>query len=296
LQLTPFNRTFKKIYKLSELNKLVEEEISSIKKEYENFLKLNNFSLKTIKSYIRIIEDFLSKSSNNITNEHVKEYILNSIDKKQSTSYIKQKYSALKILFRIMNRSKEFNLPNYKKESKIPEVLNKEETAKIIKSIENPKHQLMIKLMYSSGIRISELLNLKPKDIDIERNILIVRNGKGAKDRITLFSQNLEKELLNYLLKESPKNYLFESNRNKKYSSKTIEKIIEKNSKKAINRKIRPHVLRHSFATHLLESGIDIRKIQKLLGHKNLRTTQIYTQIAKSDLENIKSPLDNLKL
>lgn len=269
---------------------------SSIKKEYKNFLKLNNFSDKTIGSYSRILEDFLKISSNKITNEEVKRYILKSIEKKQSSSYIKQKYAAIKILFVIMGKSQEFNLPNYKKESRIPEVLNKEQTIKIIKSIKNPKHKLMIKLMYASGIRVSELLNLKSKDIDIERKILIVRQGKGAKDRITLFPKNLEKELLTYLLKESPKNFLFESNRNKKYSSKTIEKIIEKASKKAIKRKIRPHVLRHSFATHLLESGIDLRKIQKLLGHKNLRTTQIYTHIARTDLENIKSPLDNLNI
>lgn len=272
------------------------QDISSIKQEYMNFLKLNNLSNKTIKAYMNILEDFLKKSSNKITNEEVKRYVLKSIEKKQSTSYIKQKYAALKILFEILGKQKEFSLPNYKKESKIPEVLNKEQTIKIIQSIENPKHQIMIKLMYASGIRVSELLNLKPKDIDIERKILIVRQGKGAKDRITLFPKNLEKELLTYLLKESPKNYLFESNRDKKYSSKTIEKIIEKASIKAIKRKIRPHVLRHSFATHLLESGIDLRKIQKLLGHKNLRTTQIYTHIAKSDLENIKSPLDNLEL
>ncbi|MFH1787260.1 MAG: site-specific tyrosine recombinase/integron integrase [archaeon] len=271
------------------------KEVSSIKNEYENYLKLHNFSQKTIKSYNLIISDFL-KSSNNISNNDVKEYILNAINKKQSTSYIKQKYAVLKLLFNLLGKSQEFDLPNYKRESKIPEVLNKEQTKKIIHSITNKKHKLMIKLMYAGGLRVSELLNLKPKDIDIERKVLIVRQGKGKKDRITLFPKSLEKELLTHLLKESPKNYLFESNRNKKYSSKTIEKIIEKSSKKVLQRKIRPHVLRHSFATHLLEAGIDIRKIQKLLGHKNLRTTQIYTHIAKSDLENIKSPLDNLKI
>ncbi|MGD9276083.1 MAG: tyrosine-type recombinase/integrase [Candidatus Pacearchaeota archaeon] len=272
------------------------QDIISIKSEYENFLKLNNLSNKTIKAYMNILNDFLKKSSNKITNDEVKKYILDSINKNQSTSYIKQKYAALKILFNTLGKSKEFLLPHYKKESKIPEVLNKEQTIKIIQSIENPKHKIMIKLMYASGIRVSELLNLKPNNIDIERKIIVVRQGKGAKDRIMLFPNNLEKELLTYLLKESPKNYLFESNRRKKYSPKTIEKIIEKASIKAIQKKIRPHVLRHSFATHLLEQGIDLRKIQKLLGHKNLRTTQIYTHIAKSDLENIKSPLDNLEL
>lgn len=269
------------------------ENLSSIKREYENWLKLHNFSVKTIKSYLLIINDFL-KSSNNTSNKEVKDYLLKAINKKQSTSYIKQKYAALKILFEILGKKSEFNIPNYKKESKIPEILNKTEVLKIINSIENLKHKLIIQLIYSGGLRVSELINLKPKDIDIERNIICIRQGKGAKDRITLFPESIKNNFLKYLLKESPKDYLFESNRNKKYSSKTIEKILEKASKKAISRKIRPHILRHSFATHLLEKGIDLRKIQKLLGHKNLRTTQIYTHIAKSDIENIKSPLDEL--
>ncbi len=270
------------------------QDLSSIKREYENELKLRNFSSETIKSYLRIIQEFLNKSSNNLSNEAVKEYLLKAINKKQSTSYIKQKYSAIKILFEITNKTQEFKLPIYKKESKIPEVLNKKQVLEIINSTNNFKHKLIIKLIYAGGLRVSELINLKPRDIDIERTIIYIRQGKGAKDRATLFPKTIKEELLKYLLEFSPKNYLFESNRNKKYSSKTIEKILEKASKKAIGRKVRPHVLRHSFATHLLEQGIDIRKIQKLLGHKNLRTTQIYTHVANTDLENIKSPLDLL--
>jgi len=269
------------------------QEISSIKEKYLNYLKLRNFSSKTIKSYLLILNDFLKKS-NNISNEEVKEYLLNGINKKQSSSYIKQKYAALKILFKILDKETEFSLPNYKKESRIPEVLNKTEISEIINSLENLKHKLILKLLYSSGLRVSELINLKPKDIDIERKIIYIRQGKGAKDRISLFPESIKEEFLKYLLNDNPQNYLFESNRNKKYSTKTIEKIVEKASKKAISRKIRPHILRHSFATHLLEQGIDIRKIQKLLGHKNLRTTQIYTHVANSDIENIKSPLDTL--
>jgi len=265
-----------------------------IKKLYKNELKLRNCSLETIKSYTRIVEDFLNKSSNKITNSKVKRYILQAINKNQSTSYIKQKYSALKILFEILNKDSEFNLPKYKKESKLPEVLNKKDVLKIIEFTKNPIHKLIIKFLYSSGLRVSELINLKPKDIDIERKIIVIRQGKGAKDRITILSNSLKEPLLKHLLKNTPKNYLFESNRNKKYSKRTIEEIVAKNSLKAIKRKIKPHTLRHSFATHLLEQGIDIRYIQKLLGHKNLRTTQIYTYIANSDIANIKSPIDTL--
>jgi len=273
----------------------MEEGGSSIKREYENELKLRNFSRETIKSYIAIVRDFLEKSSNNPSNVEVREYILNAVNKKQSTSYIKQKYSALKILFLVLGKEVEFKIPIYKKESKIPEVLNKKEVLKIINSIQNPKHQLMIKLIYSGGLRVSELINLKPQDIDIERKIICVRQGKGAKDRITLFPESIKNEILKYLLNENPQKYLFESNRKGKYSKKSLEKILGKSSQLALGRKVRPHVLRHSFATHLLESGTDIRYIQKLLGHKNLRTTQIYTHVANSDISNIKSPLDTLE-
>jgi len=268
-------------------------EISSIKQEYENYLKLKNSSVKTRETYLRIVNDFL-KTSNNLSNAEVKEYILKSINKKESTSYIRQKYTALKILFEVLNKSVEFDLPIYKKESKIPEILNKKEISEIINNITNLKHKLIVQLIYSAGLRVSELISLKPKDIDIERKIIYIRQGKGAKDRISLFPESIKGDFLKYLLQFNPQYYLFESNRSKKYSTKSIEKILEKASIKVIGRKIRPHILRHSFATHLLEQGIDIRKIQRLLGHKNLRTTQIYTHVANSDIENIKSPLDTL--
>ncbi len=273
---------------LEKMNKI------EIKKQYENELKLRNYSKETIKSYLSIVDKFLN-FANNITNKEVKRYIIKSINNKKSTSTIKQKQSALKLLFFVLGKKDEFNLPTYKKESKLPEVLNKKDVLKIIETAKNPVHRLIIKFLYSSGLRVSEIINLKPKDIDIERKIIVVRQSKGAKDRITLLSNSLKEPLLKHLLENTPKNYLFESNRNKKYSKRTIEEIVANNSLRAIKRKIKPHTLRHSFATHLLEQGIDIRYIQKLLGHKNLRTTQIYTHIANSDIANIKSPLDNIK-
>jgi integrase/recombinase XerD len=264
-----------------------------IKSKYMNELKLRNYSLETIKSYVYIVDDFL-KFAHNITNNEVKRYLLKTIDKGKSTSMIKQQMSALKILFYILGKKDEFNLPFYKKESKLPEILNKKEVLELINNIKNHSHKLIIQLLYSSGLRVSEIVNLKPMDIDIERNVLVVRQGKGSKDRITLFSESLKESVLKHLLKNTPKKYFFESNRGKKYSKRTIEEIVSKNSKKILNKKIKPHTLRHSFATHLLENGTDIRYIQKLLGHKNLRTTQIYTHVANSDIAKIKSPLDNL--
>lgn len=265
----------------------------AVKRKYEEELRLRNLSKETQKNYNLIIRKFLDTACN-LSEKELRRSILKDIDNGKSTSSIKQKYSALKILYEINYKIQNFKLPNYKKESKLPEVLNKSEVKKIIEFTKNPIHKLIIQLIYSGGLRVSEIINLQPKDLDIERNIIIIKQGKGAKDRITLLSENIKEDLLKHLLKNSPKKYFFESNRGKKYSKRTIEEIVSRNSKKAINRKVTPHTLRHSFATHLLESGTDIRYIQKLLGHKNLRTTQIYTHIANSNISKIKSPLDNL--
>jgi site-specific recombinase XerD len=267
--------------------------IIEIKSQYSNELKLRNLSKNTTKSYNRIIHDFLD-IADNLSNMEVRRYILKSINSKKSTSYIKQQSAALKILFEVNNKGSEFRLPSYKKESKLPDVLNKHEIKIFVNSIKNPIHQLIVKLIYSGGLRVSELINLRPGDIDIDRNVVMIRQGKGRKDRITLLPVSIREDLLKHLLKNNPRNYLFESNRKKKYSARSIEEIVAKNSLASIDKKIKPHTLRHSFATHLLESGTDIRYIQKLLGHKNLRTTQIYTHVANSDIAKIKNPLDNL--
>ncbi len=264
-----------------------------IKNKYVSELKLRNYSRETVKSYLYIMNDFLDFAKE-VSNEEVKRYILKSINSRKSTSSIKQRQAALKILFVILGKQEEFNLPFYRKESRLPDVLNKEDVRKMIEFTKNPIHKLVIQFLYSGGLRVSEIINLQPKDIDIERNVVIIRQGKGKKDRITLLSASLKEGILKHLLKNNPKKYFFESNRGKKYSKRTIEEIVSKNSKWAIGRKIKPHTLRHSFATHLLEAGTDIRYIQKLLGHKNLRTTQIYTHVANSDIVKIKSPLDSL--
>lgn len=268
--------------------------IIEVKRQYENELKLRNYSRETVKSYLYVIDGFLN-FSNKISNEEVKRYLLKTINEGKSTSLIKIQSSAIKILFEILGKSSEFNLPFYRKESKLPNVLNMSEVKKIIEFTKNSIHRLIIQLLYSGGLRVSEVINLQPKDIDIERNVLTIRQGKGKKDRITLLSESLKENILKHLLANSPNKYFFESNRGGKYSKRAVEEIVSKNSLGAICRKITPHTLRHSFATHLLESGTDIRYIQKLLGHKNLRTTQIYTHVANSDIAKIKSPLDSLQ-
>ena len=148
-------------------------------------------------------------------------------------------------------------------------------------------------MLYSSGLRLSELLNLKRKDLDFDRNIIYVKLGKGNKDRITLMSESLKIDLLRYYSKYEFKTEYVLEGRNGKYTKKSVQKVLENYGKNA-GIKLTPHMLRHSFATHLFEAGTDIRYIQKLLGHSDLKTTEIYTKVSNKDLSKIKSPLDNL--
>jgi integrase/recombinase XerD len=166
-----------------------------------------------------------------------------------------------------------------------------------MEQIENIKHKSILYLIYSAGLRISEAVNLKIADIDSKRNVIIVQGGKGKKDRTTLLSQKLLIMLREYYVKYRPKDYLFEGDPGKQYSVKSIQNVFNKALKKSgIRKKATVHSLRHSFATHLLEHGTDLRYIQELLGHSSSKTTEIYTHITKKGMDKIKSPLDNLEV
>jgi len=257
--------------------------------------KLRGFSPQTIKSYkfhVSSFLDFLDKSRFNLNEEGVKSYLL-SQNKARNTirlSHIAIRFFFLEVLKKPLSLKE---IPLMKKESKLPKVISKEKIKSMVNSCENLKHKLIIKFLYSSGLRLSELLNLKRNDIDFDNNLILVRQGKGAKDRMTLLSPSLKDDLLKYYSNHEFKtNYVFEG-RNGKYSKKSVQKILERLGNK-IRTKIHPHMLRHSFATHLLEQGTDLRYIQKLLGHSSSTTTEIYTHVANHQLKNIKSPLDNL--
>lgn len=261
----------------------------------EERLKLRGFTFQTKKSYCYHVRDFLkflNKNRLNLNNEGVKSYLLSL---NLSNNSIRLKIMAIRFFFlevlkEKLNYSK---VPAPKKIKKLPKVLSKEEIKILINSTENLKHKLVIKLLYSSGLRLQEIINLKRKEIDFDRKIIFVNSGKGRKDRITLLSEELKIDLLRYFGSyKFHTDYLFEG-RFGKYSKKSVQKILEKSSKK-LNKKVTPHMLRHSFATHLLESGTDLRYIQNLLGHSDLKTTEIYTHVSNKNLENIKSPLDNL--
>jgi integrase/recombinase XerD len=262
-------------------------------KQIENECKLKGFSTQTISTYCFWVNkylEFIAKNSLNTDNESVRCYLLSM---NSSTNTNRLAHASISFFFKyILKKSfTTLEVPSKKKPKQLPKVLSKKEILQMIDSTENFKHKLVIQLLYSSGLRLNELINLKRSDIDIQRNLINVRQGKGKKDRITLLSNKLKIDLLTYYSNYSiASNYIF-TGRDGKYTKKSVQKILG-NAGKLIKKRVTPHMLRHSFATHLLEQGIDIRYIQKLLGHSNLETTQIYLYVSNKELTKIKSPLD----
>ncbi len=254
---------------------------------------LKGYSPRTIESYSYCVGKFLKfieREGLNLDVEGVRYYLL-CLGLSVNSSRLN--YAALSFLFKNILKKpfSVYQVPIKKKEKSLPKVLAKETIKKLINSTNNLKHKLIIKLFYSTGIRLQELVDLKRKDFDFERNLVYIRKGKGSKDRITIISKSIQLDLLKYYnIGNFNTEYLFEG-RTGKYSKKSVQCVLEKMGKK-LNIKLHPHMLRHSFATHLLDSGVDIRHIQKLLGHSDVSTTQIYTHVSKRDLEKIVNPLD----
>ncbi|MBI5393248.1 tyrosine-type recombinase/integrase [Candidatus Woesearchaeota archaeon] len=177
-------------------------------------------------------------------------------------------------------------------QKKLPIILSKEEIEKLISVAKNVNHRLIIQIGYSSGLRISEIINLQWQDIDFNRNLIHLKRAKGKKDRIVMLSLKVKENLMD--LTSDKQGHVFLTNRNGKYTQRTIQKIIENAAMKAgIRKKITPHTLRHTFATHLLENGTDLKYIRDLLGHSDISTTLIYTKVFNKDICKIKSPIDD---
>jgi integrase/recombinase XerD len=254
---------------------------------------LRGYSQKTSEAYAYVSKEyfkFLCKTSLNISHETVKGYIL-ALD--LGINSCRLHYAALRFLFKRVLKSP-FTLeeiPIKKREKRLPKVISRQDIIKMINSTSNLKHRLVIQVLYSSGMRLSELLNLKRADLDFDTSTIRINKGKGKKDRIALLADTLKTDLLKYLSKtEFKTNYLFEG-RKGRYSTKSIQLILKKSLDKAVS----PHMLRHSFATHLFEQGIDIYAIKSLLGHGSVKTTQIYTKLSKLKLNEIENPLDKLR-
>ncbi len=264
-------------------------------------LRIKNYTLDTKKTYYYNVVKYLNwvkEKDLNISSKSFREYFLDLESKKYDFNTLRLIKASIKFFFLNVIRKelelKELNLIRPKNKKQLPKVLSREEIKILLNSIKNNKHRLMIEFLYSTGVRLSELINFKRENLDLSNNIVYVKLGKGNKDRTSIISKKLSDDLIRYTLKtEFKTKYLFESNRAVKYSKKSIQEILKKSSSK-LNKNITPHMLRHSFATHLLESGVDIRIIQKLLGHSNLETTSIYTYVSNNDFKNIINPLDKI--
>jgi len=251
-------------------------------------MKLRGFSSRTIKSYMYHINDFIEYSKGDSAGK--REYLLYLIGKGREPSSVRLASAAIDFfIINILKQNPE-EVPLPKRKKKLPYVLSRQEIQLMIGKTENIKHRLLIEMLYSTGIRLSELLGLRVEDIDFEGNTIRVRQGKGAKDRVTIISAALAQKIK--ALKQQ--GLIFEG-RNGKYSGKSVQLVLQNAAEKAgIKKKATPHMLRHSFATHLLENGTDIRFIQALLGHSELRTTQVYTHVAGKKLSLVPNPLDCL--
>jgi integrase/recombinase XerD len=274
-------------------------EIQEFLKKLEVELKISKNSIYTLRNYLTMNEKFLNyinKNPENITEDDLKIYIADNFSKRSAISTILF-LSAIKYSFNsILGKDITLKIKRPKREKRIPSVLTKQEVLDLFKAISNKKSKLMISLLYASGLRVSEITNLKIDDLDFEEKIGHVRQAKGKKDRIFNIPEFLREELKKQFEKQKEFNqqYLFSGPKGK-ISERNIQKIVKNTKEKAgIKKEVHPHTLRHSFATHLLENGTDIRKIQELLGHADLSTTQIYTHISTQELKKIKSPIDSL--
>jgi len=262
-------------------------------------LKISKNSSHTLKNYLKANDSlliFLNKLPLEVKEEDIKLYLSEKLENRAASSTILF-LSAIKYAYsNLLKFDPTINIKRPKREKKIPTVLTMDETKALLNSCVTKKSKLMLSLLYATGMRVSEITNLELKDLIFEENIGYIRQAKGNKDRIFNIPDFLKKDLIKQIKhqKDLNQNLLF-SGPNGKLSSRNIQKIVQLTAKKAeINKEVHPHTLRHSFATHLLESGVDIRKIQELLGHADLSTTQIYTHISKEELKKIASPLDNL--
>jgi integrase/recombinase XerD len=273
------------------------------KERFEKWLSFKRYSPNTIKTYTDALVVFLNffnhKPVSQLTNDDVVLFVNQYILKQKfSFSYQNQIVNALKLYFREVRKSKieVESLQRPRREHKLPNVLSKEEVKAILQAPTNIKHRTMLSLIYACGLRRSELLNLKIGDVDSKRHMLIIRHSKGYKDRQVPISDKTIDMLREYYKMFRPKIWLFEGQKiAEKYSERSLEQILKKALLKArIAKPVTLHWLRHSYATHLLESGTDLRYIQELLGHKSSKTTEIYTHVSQKSLQNIKSPFDDL--
>lgn len=310
---TPSNLSFLTYY----IDSLTPKEKTTNKPEGKRFIKKNyvpkqcleqmkikRYSQNTIRTYSSVLNTFFQFYKNekpkSITEEQIRKYMLHLVEYRDVTAvYQRQVVNAIKFYYeKVLGKTLHpMNVQRPKKPKKLPVVLSEKEVTVLLAQVVNLKHKCILFTIYSAGLRRSEVLNLKLTDIDSERNCIVVRAGKGQQDRNTLLSKKLLSLLRTYFKQYRPKEYLFEGVNGGKYSITSVRKIFHKAlAKSGIKKEAHLHTLRHSFATHLLERGTDLRYIQSLLGHSSSKTTEIYTHITTKGFENISSPLDELDI
>lgn len=270
--------------------------------DFVQLMQIKRYSYSTIASYknaiLKIINAFPNSDISELSKRQIEEFINFQVTHQQiSRAYQKQLLGALKLFYNDFF-GKNYNLfylyPD-RREYKIPEILSMDEVKLLIDNIANIKHKAIISCLYSAGLRLEEVLNLKIEDIDSKNMLIKIHSGKGNKDRNVVLSEKLLSILRKYYKSHKPKEFLFEGQSGGKYSASSVQSIMKQALKNAgINRRATPHTLRHSYASHLLESGTDIRVIQEILGHNSIKTTQIYTHITVHNIKSVKSPLDNI--
>ena len=292
------NSLLRPIHFLEPLDKLKKEAIQT----FIRYLNSKRYSSNTIKVYSDSMSTFLRyfsmKDISDISNDDLIDFNNNYILKNNfSSSFQNQVVNAVKLYFSVIQRKKiDVELIHRPRREKVlPNVLSKEEIKAILDAPYNLKHRAMLAMIYSCGLRRGELLSLTKFDIDSKRMVVIIRMAKGKKDRIVPLSPKILNLLRDYYKSYTPKEFLFEGQGGGKYSEKSLENVLKQSLFKARNKKpVTLHWLRHSYATHLLESGTDLRYIQDLLGHKSSKTTEIYTHVSTKNIQNIRSPFDDL--
>lgn len=292
----------------SAANEIRSREISEIANEgTENVLrhlKEKRYSIHTINSYLSHLKLFFkycgdkdpAEISDKETGSFMHDFIVTN---KYSASFQNQAISAIKIYYEI-NGGKEINSSGFERPRRsrsLPKVFSKEEVMQIFNATRNSKHKLILWLVYSCGLRRSEVINIRLTDLDTSRGTLHIREGKGNVDRMVPIAEKIWDKIRSYLKSYKPVEYLFEGQKGGRYSVESVYNVFKQSLRKAgINKEVGIHSLRHSYATHLHESGLDIRFIQELLGHKSTRTTEIYTHVSRRDLINIKSPIEDMDI
>ncbi|MBD0380184.1 tyrosine-type recombinase/integrase [Paenibacillus sp. WST5] len=268
----------------------------------KEMLKRKGYSEKTTKAYLGHAERLLLQlvvPFESITSQHIHSYVMHLLEQQHSHSYISQAISALRFWICEVEGRRDFpnNWIRPKIQKKLPSVLSQHEVMLILQTVTNLKHQVILTLIYSAGLRVGEVVKLRKKDIDPYRKVIHIRQGKGKKDRYTVLSRVAYELLTQYQAQEQIVDYLFpgEEGQSKPITERSVQYVFERAKRTTgITKPATVHTLRHSFATHLLEAGTDLRYIQELLGHASPKTTEIYTHVSIKDVSRIKSPLDQI--